>query len=154
MARWVERLLLGLPREKSGLLLYVHMLGATFYILLGVPIPKHNHKEGPASFRLVHVLDDAGKAWSRGLWKRVPLTWDEHSMGVIPGRRREEAHLILRAVLWRLTQPRQGWIACFWDVANAFPSLGRSLLDGLASRIADPETAKFITDRYNNRLNI
>eukprot|EP00972_Heterocapsa_arctica_P047366 6986945-Heterocapsa_arctica.AAC.1 len=75
-------------------------------------------------------------------------------MGFIPGRRREEAHLILRAALWHLTQLRQEWIACFWDVANAFPSLERPLLDGLASRIADPETVKFINDRYNNSLNI
>eukprot|EP00972_Heterocapsa_arctica_P075100 11081274-Heterocapsa_arctica.AAC.1 len=72
----------------------------------------------------------------------IPLTWDEQSMGFIPGRRREEAHLILRATLWYLTKLRLGWIACFWDVANAFPSLERPLLDGLASRIADPENGE------------
>eukprot|EP00972_Heterocapsa_arctica_P043547 6429668-Heterocapsa_arctica.AAC.1 len=75
-------------------------------------------------------------------------------MGFVPGRRREEAHIIFRAILWHLAQLRQEWIACFWDVTNAFPSLDRSLLDELASCIADFETAKFIMDRYNNSLNV
>eukprot|EP00972_Heterocapsa_arctica_P053610 7897719-Heterocapsa_arctica.AAC.1 len=37
----------------------VHRTPLLWNISHGIPIPKHNHKEGPASFRLVHVLDDA-----------------------------------------------------------------------------------------------
>eukprot|EP00972_Heterocapsa_arctica_P078304 11545926-Heterocapsa_arctica.AAC.1 len=66
-------------------------------------LSKHNGKTGCAGMRLIHLLDDCGKAWLGSLWMSKSKTWHTNSMGYVPGRRREEALVIMRAMLWQLT---------------------------------------------------
>eukprot|EP00972_Heterocapsa_arctica_P098326 14509954-Heterocapsa_arctica.AAC.1 len=75
----------------------------------GLPVPKHNAKTGCASLRVLHLLDPFGKDWNSMIWERYPKPWEDNSMGYIPGRRREEASLVIRAEQWHLSASRLGF---------------------------------------------
>eukprot|EP00972_Heterocapsa_arctica_P017589 2600813-Heterocapsa_arctica.AAC.1 len=73
-------------------------------------------------------------------------------MGYIPGRRREEASLILCAAQWHLSASRLGFGTSYWDVANAFGSSKHDALDATVDRLRMKHDASFMKSRHGSTL--
>eukprot|EP00972_Heterocapsa_arctica_P014894 2193036-Heterocapsa_arctica.AAC.1 len=102
------------------------------------PVPKLNGKTGCEAARLINILDSFGKAWYGTLWRTVESEWEAHSYGFVPGRRREGAMVQFRCAQWWLAHLREGWMSCYYDIKNAFPSVARWRLDQVIDEVARP----------------
>eukprot|EP00972_Heterocapsa_arctica_P044140 6516155-Heterocapsa_arctica.AAC.1 len=86
------------------------------------------------------------------IWERYQKHWEDNSMGYIPGRRREEAQLIIRAAQWRLSASRLGFVTSYWDVVNAFGSSKHDALDATVDRLRMRHDANFMKSRHGGTL--
>eukprot|EP00972_Heterocapsa_arctica_P073088 10795665-Heterocapsa_arctica.AAC.1 len=86
------------------------------------------------------------------IWERYPKPWEDNSMGYIPGCRREEASLVVRAAQWRLSSSRLGFVTSYWDVTNAFGSSTHDALDATVYRLDMKHDASFVKSRHDNTL--
>ena len=115
-------------------------------------LPKHNGKTGCNSIRLVHVLDDIGKSFFAYLSRKAHHTYDDHSFGFVPHRRREEAQVIIQVAEWRLHQAGYSSISLYRDLANVFPSMDRTRLDDAVLRDFQVSDAELLIQRHRASL--
>eukprot|EP00972_Heterocapsa_arctica_P033979 5003264-Heterocapsa_arctica.AAC.1 len=78
---------------------------------IGAAIPKHNNKPKCASVRLIHILDDIGKAWAFSVWTSFSSFAPDNHFAYLPQQRREAAVTVMRNALWRLAQNHTGSLA-------------------------------------------
>eukprot|EP00972_Heterocapsa_arctica_P092960 13711137-Heterocapsa_arctica.AAC.1 len=64
-------------------------------------------------------------------------------MGYIPGRRREDALLVIRAAQWHLSASRLGFVTSYWDVTNAFGVSTHDAMDATVDRLDMKHDASF-----------
>ena len=67
----------------------------------------------------------------------------EYAFGCVKGRRREEAISVQLINMERLRRARIGYATLFFDVKNAFPSLGHIALEGFFSHCKDGDCQLF-----------
>ncbi|CAE8636952.1 unnamed protein product [Polarella glacialis] len=126
----------------------VHLSPQLWCVSQTAQIPKNNGKCGCKALRLVHLLDPAGKAWHRGLWKRAEHPRSLRQTGFTPHRRREQAIQQVRCLLWRLSAAKVSWCFVKWDIANAFPSPKHDVLDSVIEEDCCKTDVPFLTQRH------
>eukprot|EP00972_Heterocapsa_arctica_P061257 9032339-Heterocapsa_arctica.AAC.1 len=62
---------------------------------IGATIPKGNNKPRCASVRLIHILDDIGKAWASSVWSWSSSVAPANNFAYLPQQRREAAVLVM-----------------------------------------------------------
>ena len=115
-------------------------------------LPKYNGKVGCNSIRLVHVLDDIGKSFFAYIWRKAHHTYDDHSLGFVPHRRREEAQVVVQVAVWRRHQVEYSSISLYRDLANVFPSMDRTRLDNAVLRDIQGSDAELLIQRHSASL--
>jgi hypothetical protein len=95
---------------------------ALWHVSLGAPV------SGCLGLRLIHILDAFGKAFFAGIWTQIAPGIDSHCFGFVKHRRREEAILVIKLACWRLVALGHSWLAAFYDMTNAFPSIDQDLV--------------------------
>ncbi|CAE8582841.1 unnamed protein product [Polarella glacialis] len=103
---------------------------------------KGNGKDGPAAFRVIHLLDPFSKAFHAAIWGLGDHRRWDFSVGGVSHRRRELALAQQMLLCWRLEHAKVNHIQCFFDIKNAFPSLSRNSIDRMLSlQFDEPENA-------------
>jgi len=133
-----------------GTMIGLHQQPWIWAVSSTVQIPKSNSLPGCRGLRLIHLLDPIGKTWSRYLWDLTPHALGNSAIGFAKQRRREQAVLQLRCMLWELSRVGQPFVVSFYDVANAFPSVDHCALNKMLAKQCTPETALFLQQRYTN----
>eukprot|EP00930_Biecheleria_cincta_P012046 TRINITY_DN11535_c0_g1_i1.p1 TRINITY_DN11535_c0_g1~~TRINITY_DN11535_c0_g1_i1.p1 ORF type:complete len:366 (+),score=39.46 TRINITY_DN11535_c0_g1_i1:1391-2488(+) len=105
------------------------LLPLQWLVSLGIPIWKQNAKQGPAAFRVIHLLDALSKAWFRSLWSRRIPTPAPMVFGAFAKHRREEVAIINHALQFRWAKAGLCFAAALFDQANAFNSIRWSVLE-------------------------
>eukprot|EP00930_Biecheleria_cincta_P105118 TRINITY_DN9766_c1_g1_i2.p1 TRINITY_DN9766_c1_g1~~TRINITY_DN9766_c1_g1_i2.p1 ORF type:complete len:1323 (-),score=80.85 TRINITY_DN9766_c1_g1_i2:275-4243(-) len=101
---------------------------AKWNVSYGFGIPKWNGKPGCAGYRLLHLLDPFGKAWSGELAlqsESKPFDW---TFAFRPHRRREQPIAQQRILQHRFTAAGFSWCFSKWDTTNAFGSISKPAL--------------------------
>ena len=97
-----------------------------WHLSWGASIPKNNGKPNAAGQRVVHRLDEQGKAFFSGKMKAaeekssMPIT--HMAQGFVPKRRREAGILCQLSSVWRLKRAKRSGLLLNLDMANAFGS--------------------------------
>ncbi|CAE8593443.1 unnamed protein product, partial [Polarella glacialis] len=120
----------------------------------GCGIPKYNGKPGVLSYRLLHLLDPVSKAWNAALWRRKNFRLGHTAFGFIAGRRREEANMLVRIMIHRLSKAGFLVIAALFDIANAFPSLSWRYLEQHSYKHIPSSDLHFLIRRHRHSLTL
>ena len=75
--------------------------------------------------RVVHCMDAYWWGYYKDLLHRKPHpegTWPTFAHGGLPHRRREMAFIIANCVPWRMLKAEKSFLACSFDLVNAFGS--------------------------------
>ena len=119
----------------------------------GAAIPKHNNKSGALGKRVVHRLDEQGKAFFAGKMRASqavsPLPVSNHSQGFVARRRRESGVIAQQSVMWRAKRAGKSGALLNLDMANAFASTEWEVLESHTPDLFLPEDEHFVDQRYS-----
>eukprot|EP00971_Amphidinium_carterae_P352980 6492786-Amphidinium_carterae.1 len=118
----------------------------------GCCIPKHNGKSKCKSQRVIHLLDPLGKCHASALWSRRVCTISDHSTGFRSHRRREQSIVQFAIARWHAASQRRGWVAPFYDQANAFGSVSHAALEATVRAALPPDLADILTGRHTRSM--
>ncbi|CAE8582344.1 unnamed protein product [Polarella glacialis] len=111
-------------------------------------IPKGNDKQGTAAIRVVHKLDPLGRCFVKSLWQRGDHPSAPFSIGAVPRRRREQAILQLRLLLYRLHRLSVSTAFTKFDIRNAFPSTAHTALTEIVVNQSNKQDTKLLLQRH------
>ena len=106
-------------------------------------IPKNNDKQGYKAVRFAQGFCDFWKSWYSGIFhgsEIAEVKQPSWAYGFIPGRRRETAVSVQKAMAERLNSTSWSYIDFSSDLANAFGSMSHDALDSSQqSRISETD---------------
>ncbi|CAE8639588.1 unnamed protein product [Polarella glacialis] len=111
-------------------------------------IPKGNDKQGTDSIRIVHKLDPLGRCFVKSLWQRGRHPNPAFSVGAVPRRRREQAILQLRLLLYRFHCLSVSTAFTKFDIRNAFPSAAHTALTDVVVDQSCKQDATLLLQRH------
>ena len=88
------------------------------------------------------------------LWQRVKAAYGGSQYGFVKYRRREQALLLIRLMLWTAAYFQLCAAGAFWDARNAFPSVSWTRLDRGSLYLVPEEDADFVWLRYHRVLTV
>ena len=87
-------------------------------------------------------------------WKRLRPQYADSQYGLVAKRRREQAILLIRLMLWFAMSLCQRAVAAFWDAHNAFPSVSWDSLDRGSLPLASEDDKILLWQRYRRSLSV
>ena len=116
-------------------------------------IDKHNNKPACEGLRTINTFEPLGKAFIKTLWDRGQRQSDrEWASGYIAHKSRVTPIMQRRIIKHRLRQAGESHCDSFYDAANAFPSVARSVCDDVIDNTCRLADRRLLKQRNNEAI--
>ena len=116
-------------------------------------IDKHNNKPACEGLRTINTFEPLGKAFIKTLWDRGQRQNDrEWASGYIAHKSRVTPIMQRRIIRHKLRQAGESHCDSFYDAANAFPSVARSVCDDVIDNTCRLADRRLLKQRNNEAI--